>query len=255
MDDLIREAVEGIQAKRTKLVVVLETGGGLIEVAQRIAETLRHHYAYVEFIIPNYAMSAGTVLCMAGDAIHMDYYSILGPIDPQVQRPGTGEWVPALGYLKQYERLIEKSNQGTLTTAELAFLVQRFDPGELYRYEQERELSISLLKDWLARYKFKNWKVTETSKTPVTDAMKIERAATIAAMLNDTDRWHSHSRPISMAILRNDLKLQIEDFGQTQDLDRAIREYYRLLRDYMAKLGATAVVHRHKHFVSLSGGD
>ena len=37
----------------------------------------------------------------------MDYYSVLGPIDPQVNR-GEG-LVPALGYLKKYDELIEKS--------------------------------------------------------------------------------------------------------------------------------------------------
>ena len=44
-------------------------------------------------------MSAGTILCMSGDKIFMDYASILGPIDPQVPTPDTGDYVPALGYL------------------------------------------------------------------------------------------------------------------------------------------------------------
>src|SRR3990172_8577741 len=98
-DDLIRDAMEDRRGGRAKLAVVLETSGGYIEVAQRIAETLRKHYEQGEFIVPNYAMSAGTVLVMSGDAIYMDYYSILGPIDPQVQRPGGREMLPALGYL------------------------------------------------------------------------------------------------------------------------------------------------------------
>src|SRR5437899_2157318 len=79
-DDLIRDAVEGIVPKRPKLTVILETEGGYIEVAQRISDVFRHHYQSVEFVIPNHAMSAGTVLVMSGDSIRMDYYSILGPI-------------------------------------------------------------------------------------------------------------------------------------------------------------------------------
>jgi hypothetical protein len=98
-------------------------------------------------------MSAGTVLVMSGDAIHMDYASVLGPIDPQVQRGD--QLVPALGHLEQYQRLIDKSGAGTLTTAELVYLVQNFDAAELYRYEQERELSIALLEEWLVNFKFK----------------------------------------------------------------------------------------------------
>lgn len=122
------------------MIVILETEGGYIEVAQRIAETLRHHYKRVEFVVPNFAMSAGTVLVMSGDAIHMDYFSILGPIDPQVDNVN-GQQVPALGYLVQYDRLLKKAQQGTLNTAEITFLIEKFDPAELYRYEQARELS------------------------------------------------------------------------------------------------------------------
>lgn len=107
----------------------------------------------------------------------MDYASVLGPIDPQLDRGGV--LVPALGYLEQCKRLIAKSAAGTLTTAELAYLVEKFDPAELYRYEQERELSIALLEDWLVKYKFKNWKVTETSKKPVTATMRKKRAKAI----------------------------------------------------------------------------
>jgi len=33
-------------------------------------------------------------------------------------------------------------------------LIQGFDQGELYYYEQARELSIALLKEWLVKYKF-----------------------------------------------------------------------------------------------------
>ena len=62
----------------------------------------------------------------------------------------------------QFDRLVEKSKTGDLTDAEMAFLLKRFDPGELYQYEQERELSIELLKEWLVKFKFKDWVVTET---------------------------------------------------------------------------------------------
>lgn len=236
-EDSIKDAIEDIANRADKLVVFLETNGGYIEVAERIAHTFRYHYPTVEFVVPNFAMSAGTVLVMAGDAIHMDYSSILGPIDPQVQRPGAEAFVPALGYLEQYERLIKKSAKGTLTTAELAYLVQNFDAAELYRYEQERELSIALLEEWLVKYKFKNWKKTQTRRIAVTAAMKKVRAKQVAKLLNKTDKWHSHSRGIPMDVLTKDLKLQIDDFGQDADLARLIREYYRLLKDYQLRRG------------------
>ena len=249
LDDEIREAVEGIADKHGRLSVVLETLGGYVDSARRIAETLRHHYSHVEFVVPCHAMSAGTILVMSGDAIFMDYYSVLGPIDPQTPRAGGDGLVPALGYLVQFERLLDKSKSGSLTDAELAFLLQRFDPGELYQYEQERELSIELLKEWLVQFKFKDWSVTESRKMPVTQEMRVARAEEIAKALNDTQRWHSHGRGITMPILRNKLNLKIIDFGENRELNEAIRAYHKLLKDYMVKRNAEIIVHTRSKFL------
>ncbi len=241
--DAIRDAIEGITDKRNKLSVILETLGGYIDSARRIAETFRHHYDHVEFIVPSHAMSAGTILVMSGDNILMDYYSVLGPIDPQIPREKGKGLVPALGYLLQFERLVAKSRQGQLSDAELAFLLNRFDPGELYQYEQERELSVDLLKQWLVEFKFKDWTVTETKQTSVTPEMRLARAEEIARCLNDPSRWHSHGRGITMSILRNDLNLKIVDFGNNGELNEVIRAYYKLLKDYMEKRNYDITVH------------
>ncbi len=231
----LKFAVESISIRRRRLVVCLETHGGFIESAERIANTLRHHYRYVDFVVTTFAMSAGTVLVMCGDNIYMDYSATLGPIDPQL--PRSNKMVPALGYLEQYERLIEKSRDGSMTPAELAYLLQHFDPAELYQYEQARDLSIALLEEWLVRYKFRNWKVTEKRGIPVTMAMKRERAADIAKLLCDTKRWHSHSRGISMQVARQDLNLQIADLDDNIEVRDAIRSYHTLLLDYRMKQG------------------
>jgi hypothetical protein len=252
IDDEIKYAIEDMDQRGAKLLVVLETPGGFVEVAERIANIFRYHYGRVEFLVPSYAMSAGTVLVMSGDAIHMDYASVLGPIDPQVQRPDTGRFIPALGYLEQYRRLVEKSRQGELTTAELTYMIQNFDPAELYLYEQERELSIALLKDWLVKYKFKDWTHTRSRGKKVTQQMRTRRAGQIARELSNTSRWHSHGRGIPMEILRRDLRLEIDDFGADQELGPAVRVYFRLLKDYTARRGHGAVVlHRSGFYFGL----
>ncbi len=254
-DLVIRDAVEWRKQqkpKRKKLAFFLETGGGYIELAQRIASTLREHYRIVEFYVPDAAMSAGTVLVMSGDAIHMDYYSTLGPIDPQLPRPDGSGYVPALGYLKMFEKLMDKAAKGGLNTAETTYLCS-LDPAELYQYEQARELSVFLLEQWLAKYKFKNWKITNTNKTRVTPAMRRQRAREIAKKLNDTDKWHTHGHGISMAVLRSEeLKLQIEDFGEDKGLRKQIRDYWSLLTDYMAKKGHKGVIHVSKRYKPLT---
>lgn len=254
VDDFIRDAVEELEPKLERIAMLLQTDGGFIEVAERIARVLRYHYRIVEFVIPNYAMSAGTVLVMSGDAIRMNYYSILGSIDPQVQRADNKAWVPALGYLEKYDSLIKKAAKGKLTTAELTFLVEKFDPAELFRYEQERDLSITLLKEWLVKFKFKNWNITRTRKLRVTAAMKEKRAEEIAAALNQPSVWHTHSRGISMQTLRDKLNLEIDDFGKNPSLDKAIKTYEKLLSDYMMRIGTEIVIHTRKKFQPILTG-
>lgn len=249
-DDEIRDAVEhrfGVRkARKYKLCVILETLGGYIEVAERIAGTFRRHYRKVDFLVPSHAMSAGTVLVLSGDSIYMDYYSTLGPIDPQVERDG--HWIPALGYLKQYKRLIAKSKKNELTNVEAAYFVENFDPAELYQYEQSQKLSIRLLTEWLVQYKFRGWRTTETRGVRVTRAMKEHRAKQVARLLSKTDEWHSHGRGISMAVLRKKAKLKIDDFGEDQELDRLLKSYHRLLTDYMRRVGTRIAAHVVKRY-------
>ena len=167
----------------------------------------------------------------------MDHLSCLGPIDPQIERDG--KLVPALSYLNQFERLNEKAQNDELTTAEYA-LLNKLDLGELYQFEQARELSIDLLIKWLSQYKFKNWELTESRAAPVTEEMKVDRAGEIAALLNDPEKWHSHGRAIDMETLRGEeVKLKIDSFEDDPDLCEKIRDYFELLKDYM---------HREKHF-------
>ena len=239
IDDILRVEIEGRSHKRARLCVVLTTHGGYIEVVHRIVDLMRHHYDEVEFVVPNYSYSAGTVLVMSGDRIRMDYYSRLGPIDPQIELEGL--MVPAAGYLVQYERLVEKAEKGEITQIEAQLMISGFDQAELYAYEQARELSISLLKTWLAKYKFKNWSVTQSSQRTVTKEMREQRAEEIARKLNDTERWHSHGYGISMEVLRRDLNLEIDDYGADPKLNKGIRAYSDLFEDYRQKLRAEAL--------------
>jgi len=251
-DDAIRDALEEIDGKKPKLVFMLETPGGFAEITRRIADAVRHHYETVDFLVPSHAMSAGTILAMAGDAIHMDYYSVLGPIDPQIPGPD-GRLIPALGYLIRYEDLLEKANAGQITTAEMQILLG-FDQGTLYSYEQARDLSRSLLEEWLVKYKFKDWKCTEDRGIEVTEDMKKARAKEIADKLNDVKRWNSHGIGINMELLRKDLNLKIDDFGQNKELNEAIRRYHRLLVDYAAKMRHSGVVHTRETYRPLMAG-
>jgi hypothetical protein len=225
---------------------VLETTGGFIETVERIYDVFRTHYREVDFIVPNFAYSAGTVLALSGDRIYMDYYSVLGPIDPQIENDD-GKFVPGIGYLSKFQELVDKINNaqnGSSRTAEIAYLLKKFDPAMLFFLEQAKEHSTKLLELWLSKHKFKNWRKTGSRRLPVTDEMRRTRGYEIAAILGDPKKWHSHGRGIGLKELTSDgIKLKIDDFGKNNDLSTAIHEYYNLLTDFCQRTGARYALH------------
>jgi hypothetical protein len=245
LDVRVRDAVERFPKHESALTIILETSGGVVEVVERMVLTIRHFYNEVIFLVPNQAMSAGTVFAMSGDRILMNYFSFLGPIDPQIEKNGV--LVPALSYLIQFERLNAKAAASTLTQAEYA-LVSKLDLGDLYIFEQAKEHSRELLINWLSTYKFKNWAKTETRQQPVDEAFRKSRAEEVAELLSKPERWHSHARGIDMKTLQNEVRLQIEDFSKIEGLDKPLKEYYQLVRDYMEREKFYSFVHTKHYF-------
>ena len=218
-----------------RLIVCINTPGGSAEVVEKLVDIIRHHFDEVYFVVPDVAMSAGTIFCMSGDKIYMDYSSSLGPIDPQVADAEDRFLVPALGYLDKVAEFIKKSNDGTISAAEFA-LLEKQDLAMLRLYEQARDLSVSLLKEWLVRYKFKDWIVHRTNNAgaEVTLAEKVARAEEIAQQLSDNGRWHAHGRMIGMKRLQ-ELRLEIDDLETDKSLRDAVRRYSDTLCDYLAR--------------------
>jgi hypothetical protein len=230
------EQLKNDDSTKKRLIVFLNTPGGSAETVEKLVEMIRFHYEEVFFIVPDQAMSAGTIFCMSGDKIYMDYTSSLGPIDPQIFNGK--EWVPALGYLDQVERMIEKSANNALTEAELVIL-QNQDLAMLSRFEQAKNLTITLLKKWLVEFKFKDWTEHRTNPSlkgyPVTIDEKQARAEEIATALSDNKLWHSHGRMIGVSTLTKVLRLQIEDYSTDTELRGKLLEYNEFLTEYIAR--------------------
>lgn len=244
LDQIVRNAIESIENKKDGLIIIHSTNGGVVEVVERMVSVIRNFYNKVTFIVPDQAMSAGTIFVLSGNEIMMDYFSILGPIDPQIVKDD--KLVPALSYLNQFERLNKKAEEGSLTTAEFA-LLQSLDLGELHQFEQALELSEELLVKWLSEYKFKDWKKTNERGIEVTAEMKRNKASEIAKILSDNERWHSHGRGINIAVLENEIGLKITDYSNNEKR-KCIHDYFRLLLDYMSRQQLHYFVHTSNFF-------
>jgi ClpP class serine protease len=96
------------------LDIVLQTPGGLVLAALQIARAIRDHKAPVTIFVPHYAMSGGTLIALAADQIVMCRHSVLGPIDPQLDK------FPAASLLKVVEQKpIAEIDDQTLIMADI----------------------------------------------------------------------------------------------------------------------------------------
>jgi ClpP class serine protease len=96
------------------LDLVLHTPGGLVLAALQIARAIGGHKAKVTVFVPHYAMSGGTLIALAADAIVMCKHSVLGPIDPQLGQS------PAASLIKVVEQKpIAEIDDQTLVQADI----------------------------------------------------------------------------------------------------------------------------------------
>jgi len=213
--------------KGSKLDLILETGGGSGEVAEDIVRSLHEKYKEVAVIVPGWAKSAGTIIAMAGDEILIEPASALGPIDAQLSWQGKVFSADALiEGMEKIKREVEES--GTLNRAYIPML-QALSPGELQSAENALSFAKTLVADWLARYKFKNWNTHSTTGIAVTGEEKKLRANEIANTLCDHKKWLTHGRSIKISDLEA-MRLRITDYSKQPDLAEAIRRYHTLLQ-------------------------
>ena len=93
---------------------MLHTPGGLVLAALQIARAIRDHRAKVTAFVPHYAMSGGTLISLAANEIVMWTHSVLGPVDPQLDK------FPAASLIKVVEQKpIAKIDDETLVIADV----------------------------------------------------------------------------------------------------------------------------------------
>lgn len=96
IDDINRETVIQVREKIRELKqkdqqvkdidFIINSPGGGADDAYRIIRTLRKSFKYVNIIVPFWAKSAATLLCIGGSQIIMDEFGEFGPLDVQIAK-------------------------------------------------------------------------------------------------------------------------------------------------------------------------
>ena len=93
-----------------ELDVVLHTPGGQIESAYKIVKLLRKHAKRINIIVPSFAKSAGTLICLSAETLVLTTTSELGPLDVQIPEQQEGDIATFKSALNGYKSLEQIQN-------------------------------------------------------------------------------------------------------------------------------------------------
>lgn len=207
--------------------LVLETPGGIGEVAEDLVRLVRDRFQEFGIIVPGWAKSAGTIMAMAADEMLMGPTSALGPIDAQLSWQGKSFSADAL--LKGFKDIKDDIDQSGVLSKAYIPILQNISPGELTEAQNQLDFARDLVTQWLATYKFKNWKIHASSGKKVTLTDRRTRAKDVADALCDHGRWFTHGKSLRIEDLRG-LRLLITDYSQNPELYDAVSRYFTLLQ-------------------------
>lgn len=150
------EVVHGL--RQNNLDIVLHSPGGSLVATEAVVKYLRKKFDDIRIIVPQGAMSAGTMLACAGNRIVMGKHSFLGPIDPQFilptpLSPGASRMVPAQAILDQFD-LAKKECKDNQNLGPWLPILSQYGPALIVECKNAIALSKKLVQDWLAKYMF-----------------------------------------------------------------------------------------------------
>ena len=131
---------------RTKgLDLILHTPGGSIAAAESIVDYLRKMFGNdIRAIIPQIAMSAGTMIACSCKCIVMGKQSNLGPIDPKYNGIST------YGVIEEFSRAKQEIAADPRTIPIWQTIIGKYNPAFIGDCEKAIQWSNSIVTDWLS---------------------------------------------------------------------------------------------------------
>ena len=141
-------ALKGMDCSRG-LDLILHTPGGSPAAAEAIVSYLRSKFGgNIRVIVPQMAMSAGTMIACAASEIIMGKQSSLGPIDPQFNG------IPAYNIKSEFEEAKKDLSENPQNAQYWAIKLQQYPAAFLKTALDAIELSDTLVREWLGTCMF-----------------------------------------------------------------------------------------------------
>lgn len=191
--------------KSKGLDLILHTPGGSISAAEAIVTYLRNIFGTnIRMIVPQIAMSAGTMIACAGKEILMGKHSCLGPTDPQFRG------IPAHGVIEEFNTAMEEVLKNEKTILIWREIVSKYHPTFIGECSKAIELSNELVADWLATGMFLGEKDAHKKSTNL-----------VKTYLNNHKDSKTHDRHFNMEKCKT-FGLKIFEIEKDNDLQELI---------------------------------
>jgi hypothetical protein len=196
-------ALKGLDESKG-LDLILHTPGGNPTATEGIVKYLHSKFGNnIRVIVPQMAMSAGTMLACSASKIIMGKHSCLGPIDPQYGG------IPAYNIVNEFKEAKSDLDQNPQAKTYWELQLKKYPAAFFYSVVDSINLSSALVSDWLTDYMFEG-------EDPKAVSQKVK---TIVGKLNANNK--SHSRHFTFDFCKN-LGLNVEPLESDQDLQELV---------------------------------
>jgi len=132
------------------LDLILHTPGGGTAATESLVDYLHSMFGdNIRAIVPQLAMSAGTMMACACKEILMGKHSSLGPIDPQISG------IPAHGIVEEFKRAVKEVKEDPATIPVWQPIIAKYTPALIGESEKSILWSQEMVKEWLREVMFK----------------------------------------------------------------------------------------------------
>jgi hypothetical protein len=210
------------------LDLVLHTPGGDTAATESLVNYLRSMFGTnIRAIVPQLAMSAGTMIACACNEIIMGKHSSLGPIDPQFGG------VPAHGIVEEFERAKKEVQANPSSIPIWQPIIAKYNPTLIGECEKAIAWSNEMTRAWLLDG------MLEDAKDPE------KRADKILKELGDHAITKSHARHLAIDHAKK-IGLKVTPLEKSDEFQEAVLSLHHACIHTLGSTGAFKIIENHK---------
>ena len=210
------------------LDLILHTPGGESAATESLVDYLRKMFGTdIRAIVPQLALSAGTMIACSCKSIVMGKQSSLGPIDPQLNG------IPAHGIIEEFEQAFEECKLNQIKIPLWQPIIAKYTPTLIGECQKAIAWSEEMVKDWLITGMLKG----ESNADEIADGIIKE--------LGDHALTKSHARHIPASRCQ-EIGLKIEMLEDDQEFQDAVLTVHHACIHTLSSTPAFKIVENHK---------